>query len=144
MFSFSHCQSNSIHLRPEDSMQGKNYTLAVFDSDRAMLNACSLILKEQDIDIHAFANSGDFVDQLQRSAPSAILLDNSILPHGGLEVLRLLKQHKELNKIPVIYMTANGSIGDKALKEGAAYLLVKPFDLLQLTATVLKACDTSH
>ncbi|MGE9314198.1 response regulator transcription factor [Niabella sp. CJ426] len=125
-------------------MQGKNYTLAVFDSDRAMLNACALILKEQDIDIHAFANSGDFVDQLQRSAPSAILLDNSILPHGGLEVLRLLKQHNELNKIPVIYMTANGAIGDKVLKEGAEYLLIKPFDLLQLTATVLKACGAGH
>lgn len=125
-------------------MQEKNYTLAVFDSDRAMLNACALILKEQDIDIHAFADSGDFQDQLQQAAPSAILLDNSILPHGGLEVLRLLKQHSTLNKIPVIYMTGNGVIGDRALKQGAEYLLIKPFDLIQLTATVLKACETNQ
>lgn len=125
-------------------MQEKKYTLAVFDSDRAMLNACALILKEQDIDIHAFANSGNFEDQLQHSVPSAILLDNSILPHGGLEVLHLLKQHSKLNKIPVIYMTGNGAIGDKALEQGAEYLLIKPFDLIQLTATVLRACEANH
>ncbi len=142
--SFFHYQSNSLHLRSKESMKGKNYTLAVFDSDRAMLNACALILKEQDINVHAFANSGNFAEQLRHSSPSAILLDNSIVPHGGLEVLRSLKQHHQLHTIPVIYMTGNGAIGDKALKEGAQYLLLKPFDLAQLTAAVLRACEAGH
>ncbi|MCH5718512.1 response regulator [Niabella hibiscisoli] len=125
-------------------MNRKNYTLAVFDSDKAMLEACALILREQDIDILAFTSSSHFLDQLQSSSPSAILLDNSILPHGGLEVLYLLQQHPTISKIPVIYMTANGTKGDEAIKAGASFLLLKPFDLLQLTETVLQACGISN
>lgn len=124
----------------EKSMQRENYSLAVFDSDRAMLDACTLILKEHGIAIQAFSNSTDIVNQLQAHPPSAILLDNSILPHGGLEVLQLLQQHRELKEIPVIYMTANGVTGDKALRYGAEFLLIKPFDLPQLVETVLRAC----
>ncbi len=125
-------------------MNRKNYTLAIFDSDKAMLEACALILKEQDIEIFAFPNSTHFLEQLQSAPPSAILLDNSILPHGGMNVLHLLKQDPTTANIPVIYMTANGSKGDEAIKAGARFLLLKPFDLAQLTQTVLQACGISQ
>lgn len=122
-------------------MHRENYSLAVFDSDKAMREACTLILKEHGIAIQAFSNSTNITDRLEVHLPSAILLDNSILPHGGLDVLQLLQQHEKLKQIPVIYMTANGVKGDEAVQYGAKFLLIKPFDLPQLVETVLRACN---
>lgn len=70
--------------------------------------------------------------------PDLILLDVTMPGPDGFEVCRQLRQVPELQKIPVIFLTAKGRLPDKlkAFDAGADDYLVKPFDLMELQVRV--------
>ncbi|NNU16512.1 sigma-54-dependent Fis family transcriptional regulator [Parvularcula sp. ZS-1/3] len=67
------------------------------------------------------------IDEISREEPHAVLLDLHLPDGSGLKLLRWLQ--KEGRKVPVIAITANGSMGTavEAMREGARDFLVKPF-----------------
>lgn len=77
----------------------------------------------------------------------AVLLDR-IMPGGdGIEVLRRMKKHQQLMRIPVILQTSLTSQEDilEGLKSGAFYYLSKPFSVETLMAIVDTAvADCRH
>ena len=84
--------------------------------------------------------TGDMaVEQVQREAFDLIILDVMLPELSGFEVIRYIKN------IPVIFVTAKGSLEDKlkGLSLGAEDYIVKPFEILELIArvgVVLKRC----
>lgn len=84
---------------------------------------------------------GDYAWDYLLSNPKAVdvvLLDKMMPRMDGIELLRLIKEHSELKKIPVIIQT--GDIGSKETKNGldagAFYYLEKPFDPNVMIAVV--------
>jgi CheY-like chemotaxis protein len=80
---------------------------------------------------------------LEDQAYDAILLDRQLPVMDGLTLLRQMKAHESLNKIPVIMET---SLNDRdsvreGLDAGAYYYLTKPLDSALLLAVVKSACE---
>ena len=62
--------------------------------------------------------------------PDAILLDMMMPGMGGLATLKRLQANPKIQHIPVIFLTAKAQASDnfQICEEGAAGLIVKPFD----------------
>ncbi|NLK46744.1 MAG: response regulator [Treponema sp.] len=77
---------------------------------------------------------------LERVIPDLILLDIVMPEMDGIEVMKLLKQHKEYKKVPVIFLTANTNkdVVTEALELGAVDYIAKPFDVNQLPVRIQK------
>ncbi len=83
------------------------------------------------------------LDQIVHESPQLVLLDLSLPKLSGLDVLRRLSQMKLAENLPVIVMTAHGSIeaAVDAMKEGAYDFLTKPLDKDHLLLVIRKALE---
>lgn len=70
----------------------------------------------------------------QQISPDVILLDVMMPDINGLDLLKKIKQHRRLNEIPVIMLTAmeDDSFIEQAMRNYAERYLVKPVDLKTL------------
>lgn len=114
----------------------KNFVISVMvaDDNREFCNLLSDYMSSQeDINLVATANNGiDAVDKVIENQPDVLILD-IIMPHlDGLGVLEKLNDNSELETRPrVIVLTAFGqeSITQQALRLGADYFVLKPFNI---------------
>ncbi|MDR1217957.1 MAG: response regulator [Oscillospiraceae bacterium] len=94
-----------------------------------------LILREILVDQYDVIEAQDGDETLdilfkQKIIPTAILLDIIMPGMDGFEVLRVIKNHSETHKIPVLFITAADSDTNESrgLKAGAADYVSKPFN----------------
>ncbi|WDF70789.1 response regulator [Sphingobacterium oryzagri] len=116
----------------------KNKTILIFDDDVNILEVCTIILVDAGYEVKISETSHDIIEKVTETRPDAILMDNWIPEIGGIEATRLLKQHDEYKKIPVVYISANNDIHLLADKAGADAYLPKPFDIVDLENTVAR------
>ncbi len=85
------------------------------------------------------------LDQVEQDAPHLVLLDLDLPKLAGLEVLKRLSRMKQAEHVPVVVMTAYGSIDAavNAMKEGAYDFLTKPLDRDHLLIVIRKALERS-
>ncbi len=83
------------------------------------------------------------VEQVEQESPHLVLLDMDLPKLSGLEVLQRLSQVKHTEHVPVIVMTAYGSVDAavRAMKEGAYDFLTKPLDKDHLLIVLRKALE---
>lgn len=83
------------------------------------------------------------LDQILQESPHLVLLDLTLPQISGLDVLRRLPSVKQSDGLPVIVMTAHGSIqaAVEAMKEGAYDFLTKPLDKDHLLIVIQKALE---
>jgi DNA-binding NtrC family response regulator len=83
------------------------------------------------------------LEQVEKDAPNLMLLDLDMPRLGGLDVLKRLPTLKQAEDIPVIVMTAHGSVqaAVDAMKEGAYDFLTKPLDKDHLLFVIGKALE---
>ena len=83
------------------------------------------------------------LDQIAHESPQLILLDLTLPKLSGLDVLKRLSHMKPSEHLPVIVMTAHGSIeaAVEAMKEGAYDFLTKPLDKEHLLIVIRKALE---
>jgi DNA-binding response OmpR family regulator len=115
---------------------GSTRRILVFDDDLNMLSIMRYILEEQQWNIMTAEKCNDAINIISNYHPSIILMDNKIPDYGGVYMIRLIKQHQELQHIPVILFSANPDIKDLAREAGADAYLAKPFGLNQLNKII--------
>lgn len=109
-------------------------SLMVADDNRDFCNLLSDYMSTQeDMDLVAVANNGiDAIEKVIEHQPDVLILD-IIMPHlDGLGVLERINSHKDFHTRPrVIVLTAFGqeSITQQALRLGADYFVLKPFNI---------------
>ncbi|HWC50875.1 MAG TPA: sigma 54-interacting transcriptional regulator, partial [Nitrospira sp.] len=83
------------------------------------------------------------LEKAEQEAPHLMLLDLDMPRLGGLDVLKRLPTVKHAEDIPVIVMTAHGSIeaAVEAMKHGAYDFLTKPLDRDHLLIVIGKALE---
>lgn len=83
------------------------------------------------------------LDQIAQESPHVVLLDLTLPKLTGLEVLKRLHNSKHTETLPVIVMTAHGSVDAavEAMKEGAYDFLAKPLDKDHLLIVIRKALE---
>ena len=74
-----------------------------------------------------------------KALPGLILLDIMMPDMDGYTFRREQEKDASLAKVPVVVMTADGHVHDKALRLGAAAYLKKPFASVQLILDTVSA-----
>lgn len=77
---------------------------------------------------------GQYSDPLANPRPDVVLLDLRLPKVDGLEVLRQLKEHRQLRRIPIVVLTTSDKESDvaRAYDLHANAYLVKPVDFGKL------------
>ena len=78
---------------------------------------------------------------VESDRPDLVILDVMMPVMGGIEVLRILKDDEQTNKIPVIMLSAKGQEKDifTGLERGANDYITKPFGFSNLIERINKA-----
>jgi DNA-binding response OmpR family regulator len=78
------------------------------------------------------------LEEARRSPPDLILLDVTMPKMSGFEVCRRLRSSPELMAVPVVFLTARGTLADKleGFDAGADDYIPKPFDMRELDMRV--------
>ncbi|MFC1521961.1 response regulator [Elusimicrobiota bacterium] len=88
------------------------------------------------------------VETVKKKQPDLLLLDIGLPGVSGLDICKIIKQDIILRHIPIIMLTAMGSLADKVkgLDTGADDYLAKPFEVEELLAkirTLLRTVGTT-
>lgn len=113
-------------------------TLLIIEDDETMRNGMQRIF-ESDGYIVKMAEDGSALSKvLEDSSPDLIMLDVGLPWINGFELAQLLKEHKDLKKIPLVFVSGNTSEEDikKAFEIGADDYIKKPFEIEKIRKTV--------
>ncbi|MCR5117465.1 MAG: response regulator [Lachnospiraceae bacterium] len=94
----------------------------------------------------SMARSGDqALKMLKKIDVDLILLDVKMPKMDGIDVMEQLSKDKDLGKIPVIFLSADGQeeTQDKVYELGAADFIKKPFEPVDLLARIKKALSAA-
>lgn len=107
-------------------------------------NGVRIALADQGLDVIWVRRKADALHQLDLCVPELVLLDLGLPDGDGMSLMAALRQR--LNRIPVIILTARGTLQDRlgGLDAGADDYLVKPFVLAELLARVRALARRSY
>jgi two-component system, cell cycle response regulator DivK len=105
-------------------------------------------LQRRGYHVESAINGKEGLQKAEASRPDLILLDLSLPEMDGWEVLRHLKEHEHLKKVPVIALTAHALLSDRdrAFAAGFDDYDIKPIELprlLQKIETLLNSEKSS-
>ena len=85
-----------------------------------------------------FAEAGEFWEALRQEKPELVLLDIMLPGQDGVSILKELRENAATADLPVLMLTAKGSVYDKVvgLDSGADDYLAKPFEMVELISRV--------
>jgi two-component system, response regulator, stage 0 sporulation protein A len=134
-----------IKLRRKDVV--KKIKVCIVDDNRELVSLLEEYISSQnDMEVIGIARNGqECLNLLKEKDPDVLVLD-IIMPHlDGLAVLEKLRDMKK-EKLPnVIMLTAFGQedVTKKAVELGAAYFILKPFDMENLVSHIRQVSGKS-
>lgn len=114
-------------------------TVLVIEDDPWTRTITTALLAGEGFAVAEAKNGEEGLNQARTQAPDAILLDLALPTKSGLEVLRELKGDAQTQNIPVIVVSAYGSLMNENDAQQAAGVVQKPFDYDDLVGQVEKA-----
>lgn len=118
--------------------------ILIFDDDKSILDVFTIIFSENGYEVEVSETSHNIIERVADFRPHLILMDNWIPDIGGIEAVKLLRNHSEFKDIPVIYISANSDINTLAKKAKADDYLAKPFELQILEKKVEKFLGANY
>ncbi|MGD8566612.1 MAG: response regulator [Gammaproteobacteria bacterium] len=125
-----------------------NPTVLLADDEEFNLEILEELLEDAGYETDR-AHNGREALELLRANPEkyqAVLLDRMMPDMGGMEVIEIMQQDRQLSRIPVIMQTAKATRQDieEGLEAGILYYLTKPFAKDELFAIVDTAVRYFH
>lgn len=113
-------------------------TLLIIEDDESMRAAIQRIFTAEGYILKMAADATELAKVLDDSPIDLILLDVGLPWVNGFELAQLLKAHRDLKSIPLVFVSGNASDEDvkKAFSLGADDFIKKPFDVEKLRKTV--------
>ena len=108
--------------------------ILVVDDDLSILETVGAILAMEGYTVETATNGREALDKLGRARPSLVLLDMRMPVLDGWGFAREMKARGE--SVPIVVMTAAQDARRWANEIGAAAYVPKPFEVLDLLATV--------
>ncbi len=111
-----------------------NKTVLLVDDEQRNVFALSSYLQAQDMDVIVAENGEQALAMIKEYNPGIVLLDMMMPVMDGYDTLAAMKQNGDLERIPVIAVTAKAMKGDreKCLEAGAWDYVSKPVELKSL------------
>lgn len=114
-------------------MQDIKKRVLAIDDDEDILTILDIILQDEGFEPFLFS-AGIPVQQIMALKPDLILLDVQIgqYPKTGNQICNEIKMMVDIQKIPVILVSAEADLQHIASQCGADGFVAKPFDILKL------------
>ncbi|MEJ5186767.1 MAG: response regulator [Candidatus Geothermincolales bacterium] len=115
-----------------------NGRILIIDDEPQILRALELYLENEDFEVHVLEDPCRAVEKAEEIQPDLIILDIMMPPMDGIQVCRELRARSRTRLIPIIFLTARGSLEDKiqGLEAGGVDYVTKPFDHRELLARI--------
>ncbi|HPI39765.1 MAG TPA: response regulator [Pseudobdellovibrionaceae bacterium] len=113
-------------------------SILVIEDDESMRSALKRILDSEHYISRIAADATELSSVLDDHPVDLILLDIGLPWINGFELAQMLKEHRDLKAIPLVFISGSASDEDvkKAFKLGADDFLKKPFDIELLKKTL--------
>lgn len=110
-----------------NSTPAPDTTVFIVDDDDAVRESLAFLMKSADLKAETFASAQAFLEAYSPERAGCLVLDIRMPGMSGLELQEVLKQRNSL--LPIIFITGHGDVpmAVKAIKEGAADFVQKPF-----------------
>ena len=110
----------------------------VVDDELDTLNLLKLLLEVSGFDPITTLNSVEALQLAELEEPDVILLDIMMPKLDGFALCKMMRQHPEIKKRPIIFVTAYEALDLEERKEdaGADAIVPKPIDMNKLTETI--------
>ena len=117
--------------------------ILIVDDDRNLRLTLAEILRSCQFEVLEAENSVEGLATIRERCPDLVFCDWKMPGGGGEELLSGLEEHQQIQRLPVIVMTAYGNSGNaiKAIQLGAYDFISKPFDLDEISATAERALE---
>jgi two-component system alkaline phosphatase synthesis response regulator PhoP len=127
-------------------MMPKN--ILIVDDEKDIVEMLKYNLQKEGYKVITAYNGKEAIERAQQH-PDLILLDIMMPVMDGLQTLKALKQNKETESIPVVFLTAKGAETDEivGLEVGAEDYIVKPISIGKILARirrVFRRVDQPH
>jgi signal transduction histidine kinase/CheY-like chemotaxis protein len=116
----------------------KSWTILLAEDNEANISSISSYLKAKGYYTILARNGLEAISIAQTQLPNLILMDIQMPKMDGLEAIRHIRNHAQLQDVPIVALTALAMTGDRerCLNAGANDYLTKPVKLQQLAATI--------
>ena len=113
-------------------------TILVIDDEESMRSAMKRIFEQESYIVKLAADATELSKVLDEVTPDLILMDVGLPWLNGFELGQMLKEHKDLKKIPLVFVSGKTSEEDvkRAFEIGADDYVKKPFEIDKLKKTV--------
>ncbi len=114
-------------------------SILVVEDDESLRDTLNLLLKSAGFSqVELCGDAPHAFELLQERSFDIVLSDWNMEPMPGVELLRMVRAHKQLADLPFVLMTANVSEAYwlEAMRAGASEFLPKPFGRKDLTQTL--------
>jgi len=120
--------------------------LLVIEDDETMRSAMKRIFEMDGFIVKMAADGMELSGILDDTSPDLILMDIGLPWLNGFELAQMLKEHKDLKKIPLIFVSGKTSEEDikRAFEIGADDFIKKPFEIEKLKKTVATLLKISN
>ncbi len=117
--------------------------ILIVDDDQDIVTMLQDRLDASDYRTVTAADGQRGLELIEQESPNLVLLDLYLPRLKGMDVLKRLAQIRHMEDIPVIVMTAAGTIPDavEAMRQGAYDFLTKPLDKDHLLIVIQKALE---
>ncbi len=135
-FMVSIARRSPVRIPPNN---GQKYSILVVEDDPDLGQLVIDIFMTAGFEMHWASNKSEINQQMnRRPAVDLVLMDIDLPDTNGLQVLRRIRSHPKLMKLPVIMMTGKSSAEDVAagLSAGADGYVSKPFMMSGLVKAV--------
>jgi FixJ family two-component response regulator len=134
---------DSVMKSLKDRSGDERLLLSVVDDDESMRESLPDLIKEFGFAARAFSSAEEFLSSGSVDESSCLILDIAMPGMSGPELYEELKHRGE--KIPVIFITGqrDETIRARALEQGAAGFLIKPFSDAALLAAIKTALQAN-
>ena len=135
-FYVSIARRSPVRIAPRN---GVKYSLLVVEDDPDLAQLVIDIFMTAGFEMHWAANRAEVNAEMNRRPSVDLVLLDIVLPDAnGLEILKRIRSHPKLTKLPVIMMTGKSEASDVAagLAAGADGYVSKPFQMSGLVKSV--------
>ncbi len=123
--------------RKDDAASLREQLVLIADDDRGILERVRTGLSEHGYRFIEVSDGPQVLTALREHHPDLLLMDVEMPGLGGVDVCRIVKANPSFGFVPIILMTSARRGGKvEGLELGADDYLIKPFDMMELSARV--------
>jgi FixJ family two-component response regulator len=115
--------------------------VGIVDDDQSIRDSISSLLRSAGFKTAPFASAEEFLNSDRLSEPDCLLLDVRMPGLGGLELQNRLRSMRRLTPVILIPAHTDDQVRAKALRQGAAAFLGKPFSEEVLLSAIHSAIE---